>query len=118
MEQIIEFLTLLTIFGSFFGLLWLFVLRPAYLSVEYVRELRFRLQHEPRRAFLDRKGGTTRRCPYCHDDLEKGSGVVCAQCLAHHHDECHDEHGACAACGDDALLGLTARRRTRQTRTA
>lgn len=39
------------------------------------------------------------RCPYCHDDLERGSEpAVCPECHALHHDECLAEHGSCASC--------------------
>jgi len=40
------------------------------------------------------------RCPYCHGDLDPGQAKHgCEACLAWHHRECWDEHGACSACG-------------------
>lgn len=38
------------------------------------------------------------RCPFCHEDVDARACVVCALCLARHHDDCWDEGGACAAC--------------------
>ncbi|MEZ6186907.1 MAG: hypothetical protein R3F62_18085 [Planctomycetota bacterium] len=39
------------------------------------------------------------RCTYCHDRLELEGSVYCGQCLAPHHAECVEAHGACAAPG-------------------
>ncbi len=38
------------------------------------------------------------RCPFCHDDVDARAAVVCALCLARHHELCWDEGGACGAC--------------------
>ncbi|MCO5169052.1 MAG: hypothetical protein M9894_22140 [Planctomycetes bacterium] len=40
------------------------------------------------------------RCPFCHDDVPAtaSDGVVCAACLARHHEACWGEAGRCAAC--------------------
>jgi hypothetical protein len=38
------------------------------------------------------------RCPFCHEDVGALACVVCAHCLARHHDDCWTEGGACAAC--------------------
>lgn len=40
------------------------------------------------------------RCPYCHDDVPAAAedGVVCATCLARHHEACWQETGRCASC--------------------
>jgi hypothetical protein len=52
------------------------------------------------------------RCPYCKDavqpEQEKSS---CHGCMAWHHAECWDEHGACSACGATALADATAQQR-------
>lgn len=42
------------------------------------------------------------RCVYCHDGLEVAAAAYCASCLAVHHPDCFQEHGACAApgCGE------------------
>ncbi len=49
------------------------------------------------------------RCTYCHDALDDGGPAVhCASCLAPHHDDCHAEHGRCAAPGCDDPRGLIA----------
>jgi predicted small lipoprotein YifL len=42
------------------------------------------------------------RCSYCHDDVSRDDRRYCAECMAPHHGECWDEHGACSAsgCGD------------------
>ena len=45
----------------------------------------------------------THRCPYCHADVDldhDDAWVSCRGCLARHHGPCWDEHGACAACGE------------------
>lgn len=46
------------------------------------------------------------RCPYCHEELERGLGLVCGTCRAHAHTGCWVEHGRCAACGSRELMGL------------
>lgn len=39
-------------------------------------------------------------CPFCHERVEDGPGVVCAGCLARHHGDCWGEGGKkCSACG-------------------
>lgn len=42
------------------------------------------------------------RCSYCHDEVTRDDRRYCAECLAPHHGECWEEHGACSAsgCGD------------------
>lgn len=38
-------------------------------------------------------------CPYCHGPVEpRAIKAACDGCMAWHHKECWDEHGACAAC--------------------
>lgn len=41
------------------------------------------------------------RCPYCHEEVERGDAdkVACNACMGWHHQACWVEHGACAACG-------------------
>ncbi|MEZ6186910.1 MAG: hypothetical protein R3F62_18100 [Planctomycetota bacterium] len=39
------------------------------------------------------------RCTYCHDALVSNAGLHCGACLAPHHPECVQTHGACAAPG-------------------
>lgn len=41
------------------------------------------------------------RCPYCHDEVEKGvRPEICPGCHALHHKECWDEHNhKCSSCG-------------------
>jgi hypothetical protein len=40
------------------------------------------------------------RCPWCHDAVRGGQEKRgCSACMAWHHEECFEEHGACAACG-------------------
>jgi hypothetical protein len=45
------------------------------------------------------------RCPFCHEDVDARACVVCALCLARHHDDCWTEGGACAACRATERLG-------------
>lgn len=46
------------------------------------------------------------RCPFCHDDVDRGEDVaVCRDCDAKHHADCWPVGGRCGACG-----GLTALR--------
>ena len=44
------------------------------------------------------------RCPFCRDDVTDDAQVVCAGCLARHHDACWDESPSCAACGHGQAL--------------
>ncbi len=45
------------------------------------------------------------RCPFCRDELlDTKHLVACAACGARHHEGCHREHGACAACGSSEAL--------------
>ncbi len=45
------------------------------------------------------------RCPYCHEGVSRGEGlVVCRECHAFHHDECFREGAGCAACRRAALV--------------
>ncbi|MCA8926054.1 MAG: hypothetical protein KDD82_29880 [Planctomycetes bacterium] len=46
------------------------------------------------------------RCTYCHAGLPQQDASFCAACLAPHHPECFEEHGACAApaCGGTQLV--------------
>lgn len=39
------------------------------------------------------------RCPFCRDQVRTAADKrACASCMAWHHAECWEEHGACAAC--------------------
>jgi hypothetical protein len=52
-------------------------------------------EREPR---LDMQRSPT-RCPYCHETcVASDPNVVCSQCLARHHTDCWDTHGACSNC--------------------
>ena len=43
------------------------------------------------------------RCPFCRDDLlAEQEKTGCSVCMAWHHAECWQEHGACCACGASA----------------
>lgn len=45
------------------------------------------------------------RCPFCHDDVERGADVaVCRDCDAKHHEECWPVDGRCGACGGGTAL--------------
>lgn len=45
------------------------------------------------------------RCPFCHDAITTAKPTVaCAACGARHHEACHQEHGACAACAATEAL--------------
>lgn len=40
------------------------------------------------------------KCPFCHDSISPSSEKTgCESCMAWHHLECWDSHGACSACG-------------------
>ncbi|MDF1666000.1 MAG: hypothetical protein P1V97_29860 [Planctomycetota bacterium] len=40
------------------------------------------------------------KCPYCHDTISpRVEKTGCESCMAWHHLECWDSHGACSACG-------------------
>jgi len=42
----------------------------------------------------------TLKCPFCHDQVSpSASKTGCESCMAWHHQECWDSHGACSACG-------------------
>ena len=41
----------------------------------------------------------TLECVYCHDRLLRGESVFCAACLAPHHADCFQGHGACSVPG-------------------
>ncbi len=88
---------------------------PLRAGLSYLAHLRHLAAHQPKTTFPPRRRVEERRCPYCHDGLSE-PGAVCSDCLAHHHPECREEHGACAACGGQALLGLEGRRRTHPLR--
>lgn len=49
---------------------------------------------------------TATRCPFCHESIlaAEEPWVVCAACLARHHEECWNEHARCATCACDAAL--------------
>jgi hypothetical protein len=50
------------------------------------------------------------RCPYCHDGIEHEAGRECPRCGVRHHEECWNEHGACAvfACGPAVAVRIAA----------
>lgn len=54
----------------------------------------------------DRQREVAPRCPFCHEEVrvEAGGWLVCALCLARHHQECWQEAARCACCGDVARL--------------
>lgn len=54
---------------------------------------------------VKRATGSLDQCPFCHDQVEPIDGVACATCLARHHDECWDSHGACSACNSTLRYG-------------
>lgn len=56
-------------------------------------------------ARVQRAAGTLDRCPYCRDHVDPLEGVACASCLARHHPDCWDAHGACSACSGDVRYG-------------
>jgi tetratricopeptide (TPR) repeat protein len=43
-------------------------------------------------------------CSFCKGKLVRAEAVYCAACLAPHHEDCWDEHGACAACSATTLV--------------
>lgn len=49
------------------------------------------------------------RCPYCHEDIVPSDPAkqACSSCMAWHHVACMEEHGACAACGDEEVSTRT-----------
>ncbi|MCA8924113.1 MAG: hypothetical protein KDD82_20045 [Planctomycetes bacterium] len=51
------------------------------------------------------------RCPFCHEavDLEGDRWLACAACLARHHTDCWDDHGACSTCSATQVLEPTER---------
>ncbi len=88
---------------------YLVLARPALGLLDWLRTLRHEATRPRQRAYLPRRAGSRpHRCPYCHDTLAD-PGVTCSDCRAHSHEECHQEHGACAACGSTARLGLKRR---------
>ncbi len=46
----------------------------------------------------------TNRCPFCHDEVEAPSSVVCEGCLARHHGSCWEELGCCGSCRGEQRL--------------
>ncbi len=46
-------------------------------------------------------------CPFCRDAVRPGEeNVACKACLAWHHSECWEDHGACATCGGTQFSGM------------
>lgn len=52
------------------------------------------------------------RCSYCHDDVDREDRRFCGECLAPHHGECWDEHGACSASGCGEVEWVESRERS------
>jgi len=62
-------------------------------------------------------------CSFCHDRMQRGDAVFCAACLAPHHQDCFEGHGACSMPGCDetetvrpSSAGEPTRRRRRSGR--
>jgi len=111
-SPLVELLAILFWLAVVGGGLYVVVVWPLGLLLEHLRGLRHEATRERRTAYPPSAGGRVVRCPFCHEDLERGSGLVCAGCRAHHHAACREEHGACASCGATELLGLGGRART------
>jgi hypothetical protein len=59
---------------------------------------------------LRARKGTTPRCPFCHDGIERGSPerARCRLCRTLHHADCFVENGKCTAlgCGSSSFVGV------------
>lgn len=54
---------------------------------------------------VNKKGLSSHRCPYCHENVDKKEFIeVCAACKAIHHQECWSEHGCCSTCSKNKTL--------------